>query len=358
MSDPHATSALDDNAVDQPSVLDGMGVLKLPIRSAFKKAFGDTLDIDSSLELMQKLRSGSPVSDIEVVQAGVMYAHYLKAIENSPGEAEMLLLYLNQVKPTAYTPTLLPYDAAKRRIQIEHSELRKRPKFDTQVGINASVMVERAIQKRLDYPDSTHPTKAATFEKPDGTTETVIPAISPMKAGGTEAIYCEYNITIPGAETDPIKQALGTSTFFSKITVTSTPSDDGASWTVSIDAWENWGYDEGDFEWEESSAEPAEKKTQNTSVALESVIPKSLPYRQKVIKMIETNYPGLVEMLNDMNIKDKYMKQIENKVVTLPDGSVFNPTPYEIEITAWQLTTTEIGNVMFKKTYQLTPTAE
>ncbi len=355
MADPTETPVLDNNIQDQgTSESDRLpGWARDMIDSRFKKLFGRNYDLDKAIDLLEKISSGGEIADEDIIDIGLMYAHYLQHHQKSTMSAELLLIYMNQISPTTLTPTTFQFDEVTRRVVVSESSVRALPKFDIMVASNAISILERAIQKRLDNPDDMHPGSAATFDKPDGSTENVTPSISPMKAGGTETIYCEYNIQLPDDSTRPIKQALGTITVFSKMTVTSTPSDDGTLWTVSLDTWENWGYDEGDFEWDELSMKESKKKNQEVAISFEDLLPHWLPGKKRLEKAVKDAFPELQWMLDRFMIDDKYMSQVLNKVINLPDGSVFNPQKMEIYIEEWTTNTSQSAK-NFETTYSLT----
>lgn len=354
MTDPMKTPVLENNVLDR----DDSAANRLPgwardmIQSRFKKLFGRNYDLDKALALLETISSGNDVEDEDVIEIGLMYAHYLEHHQKSVMAAELLRIYLNQTGPTTFTPTSFDFDEVKRRVVIPASSVRALPDFDGMVAANASTILERAIQRRLEHPDDMHPGSAATFEKPDGTTESVPPAISPMHAGGTETIYFDYNIKLPDDATRPIKQALGTITVISKITVTSTPSDDGTSWTIAFNTWENWGYDEGDFEWDELSKNPDDQKDQDVAISFEDLIPNWIPGKKKLEKEVRQAFPDLEWMLSGFQVKDKYMEQVVDKVIALPDGSAFNPRTYDIYIESWTTDPSAYSSIL-KTTYNV-----
>ena len=352
MTDPLQTPVLEDNALGRSdSTADQLpGWARSMIQSQFKRLFGRDYDLDKALSLLEKISTGGDVADEDVVEIGLMYAHFLEHHQKSVMAAELLRLYLNQTNPT-FTPTSFNFDDVNRRVVIPESSVRALPQFDALVVAKASTILEGAIQRRLDNPDDMHPGSAATFEKPDGTTESVTPAISPMHAGGTETIYFNFNIKLPHDATHPIKQALGTITVISKITVTSTPADDGASWTMTYDAWENWGYDEGDFEWDELSKNPDDQLNQDVAISFEDLIPKWIPGKKRLEKVVRETFPDLEYMLSSFQVKDKYMEQVVDKVITLPDGTAFNPRTYDIYIEGWTTDPSSYSSIL-KTTYE------
>lgn len=337
MADPTETPVLENNALDQNDSATNQlpGWARDMITRRFKKLFGREYDLDKALSLLESINSGNEVADEDVIEIGLMYAHYLEHHQNSIMAAELLRVYMNQTSPTPPTATSFSFDEVGRRVVIPEASVRALPGFNAMVASNASVILERAIQKRLDHPDAMHPDSSDTFEKPDGTTESVSPGISPMYAGGTETIYFDFNIQLPSDPTRPIKQALGTITVNSKITVTSTPPGEGTSWTMSVDAWENWGYDEGNFEWDELSKNPDKTKDQHVAISLEDLIPSWIPGKKRLEKAVKAAIPNLEWMLSMFVLKDKYMDQVVNKVITLPNGSIFNPKEFFIYIESW-----------------------
>lgn len=334
MSDPTALPALETKATSGPD-------WKLPpflrkvIENQFQKTFGRYYALEKLEDLFTRVSSGGIITDKEAVEIGLMYAHYLEHSAKQPVEAEMLYLYLNQQRPTAFVPTRFPFDSDTRRIKIDSASLVGNSEFNYHVCISATTTLKRAVKERLINPAGPHPATAATFRKPDGTIEQVIPAASPLKSGGTETIYMEFNVTLPGDETIPIKQALGTITVFSKMTVSSTYDAAKETWTVTTTEWENWGYDEGDFEWDESSKDPNDKKTQDLTISLDAILADNFPFREKVLKQINKHHQDLESGLKNLKVQDKYMNQIANKIITLDDNTVFAPKPYEIYIDSW-----------------------
>lgn len=351
MADPTDTPVLETDALNASAVTTSASSTssQLPnwarsmIDGQFKKLFGRPYSIDKAIELLTAISTLSEVSDEDVVEIGVMYAYYLQHHQKSLMAAELLLLYLNQTDPVAFTPTSFQFDSGTRRAVIPQSTVRSLPSFDSLVCANATVILERAIQKRLDNPTDLHPGSAASFNKPDGSVENITPAISPMEAGGTETIYFDFNILLPANEKLPIKQALGTITVVAKVSVTSTPAatnspqDPNNSWQISIDSWEHWGYDEGDFEWNVLSTDQDDKKTQPVGISIEDLLPSWLPGKKKLLAEVNKVFPDLKGLLDGFQVKDKYMHQIENKIINLPDGSKFHPKTYEIYIESWSL---------------------
>ncbi len=360
MANPTDTTVLDTPVLDNPALDTAVGPSigppggsgpdsELPgwansiINSQFKKLFGRPYSVDKAIELLTAISTLAEVSDEDVVEIGVMYAYYLQHRQKSQMAAELLLLYLNQTDPAGFFPTSFTFDAGTRRAVIAQSTIRSLSTFDSLVCANAGAVLERAIQKRLDNPTAMHPATSASFTKPDGSIETVNPAISPMEAGGTETIYFDFNITLPGDEKIPIKQALGTITVVAKVTVTSTPAasnspqDPNNSWNVVVDSWEHWGYDEGDFEWNALSANADDKKTQPVGISIDDLVPGWFPGRKKLLEEVNRVFPELAFLLEGFQVKDKYMHQVENKIIVLPDGTRFHPKTYEIYIEPWNI---------------------
>lgn len=334
MSDPTALPALETEATSGPDWKIPQ-FLRKNVENHFQKTFGRYYALERLEDLFTRVSTGGIVTDKEAVEIGLMYAYYLEHTAKQPVEAELLYLYLNQQKPTAFLPTSFPFESNTRRIRLDSANLTGDSKFDYHVCISATTILERAVEKRLINPAGPHPATAATLPKPDGTIEQVDPAASPLKSGGTETIYMEFNVTLPGDERIPIKQALGTITVFSKMTVTSIYDAAKETWTVATTEWENWGYDEGDFEWDELSKDPDDRKTQDLSISLDTILAEKFPFRDKVINWINKQYPDLDRLLKNFKVQDKYMSQIANKIITLDDNSVFAPKPYEIYIDSW-----------------------
>ncbi|MCZ4279743.1 hypothetical protein O4H49_03060 [Kiloniella laminariae] len=341
MADPTATPVLDTPVL-------GPASSSLPkwardiINSQFKRLFGRSYSIDKAIELLTAISTLAEVDDKDIVEIGVMYAYYLEHHQKSQMAAELLRLYLNQTQPALAAPGSFTFDALARRAIISETTIRNLPNFDGLVCANATVILEGAIQKRLDNPTALHPAKGASLTRPDGGIETITPAISPLHSGGSETIFFDFNILLPSDEKLPIKQALGTITVVAKVTVTSTPSppdpaDPLNRWQVTVDSWEHWGYDEGDFEWNELSKDPDDKKTQTVGISFDELLPGWVPGKKRLMKEINKTFPELQGLLENFQIKDKYMHQIENKIITLPDGTAFHPQTYEIYIEAWSL---------------------
>ncbi|WP_419904978.1 hypothetical protein [Kiloniella sp.] len=350
MADPTDTQVLEKGALDTPVVASTSstssqlpGWARSMIDGQFKKLFGRPYSIDKAIELLTAISTLSEVSDEDVVEIGVMYAYYLQHHQKSQMAAELLLLYLNQTAPVVFTPISFQFDTSTRRAVIPQSTVRSLPNFDGLVCANATVILERAIQKRLDNAADLHPGSAASFTRPDGSVENITPAISPMEAGGTETIYFDFNILLPVDEKNPIKQALGTITVVAKVIVTSTPADTNSpqdsnnSWLISIDSWESWGYDEGDFEWNVLSVDADDQKNQPVGISIEDLLPSWLPGKKRLLAEVNKVFPDLEGLLEGFQVKDKYMHQIENKIINLPDGFKYHPKTYEIFIEAWDL---------------------
>ena len=350
MADPTDTPVLDKGALETSAVSSSDALSsQLPdwavsmINGQFKKLFGRAYSIDKAIEILTAISTLAEVTDQDVVEIGAMYAYYLQHHQKSQMAAELLLLYLNLTDPVAFTPTSFQFDTGTRRAVIPQSTVRSLPGFDGLVCANAAVILERAIQKRLDNPTDLHPGSAASFTKPDGSVENVSPAISPMEAGGSEIIYFDFNVLLPANEKLPIKQALGTITVVAKATVTSVPAasnspqDPNNSWQITLDSWEHWGYDEGDFEWNVLSTKPGGKVTQTVGISLDDLVPGWMPGKKRLLAEVDKVFPELKGLLENFQVKDKYMHQIENKIINLPDGSRYHPKTYEIYIEAWEI---------------------
>jgi hypothetical protein len=202
---------------------------------AINAAFGRKISLWELIDLLNRLKIDK-LSHSELVQVIQMGSFFARNILNWTLAPDNLDYWLNA--GSLADPT-----------QIMKHELfmTLEPIVDTLCGEHYDAIVA-GINSRLSAPAGTKfPAEAVTFKGPLGTPVEVIPAESPLRAGGEETIYKESG-TRTSAIPDDMYNAVGGVFLVPRVKVKSEVVDTG-DWQVTIINWEAWFWDT--YDWNE-----------------------------------------------------------------------------------------------------------
>jgi hypothetical protein len=276
-----------------------------PITAKIKEVFGREMSLNALVQMFSHLKLGE-IPDAELVtliEMGIYFARTQLTWTLAAANLEYWLA--------------AGADPAPSR-QIDHRIVMELPDIGKVMCRDHYGAIVSGVESRLkSSPDTKFPSKQTSITGPSGEPIVLSPTPSPLRTGGQETLYMEASTPTSVAPTDDIFNALGGVWLDSRVTVQSEVLGTGG-WRVSVVGWESWFWDT--YDW-------------NEGVGV--TIPLKLFERLHIedpIRSIITNtlssYGIDPSVLNELSIKDKQMKQLEGKKVTMPDGRLVQPKAF------------------------------
>lgn len=274
------------------------------IAAKIKEVFGREMSLNTLVEMFSHLRLGK-IPDAELVtliEMGIYFARTQLDWTHAAANLEYWLAAGADAKPSR---------------QMEHRLIMELPNIVTILCRDHYSAIVSGVEARLKAPaDSKFPSTQTSITGPSGEAIVLSPTPSPLRTGGRETLYKEASA--PTSLTpDDMFNAVGAVWLDSRVTVESEVLDTGG-WRVSIVSWESWFWDT--YDWNEG-----------VGVTIPLDLFDRLHIEEPIRSIITgalSNYGIDPSVLDELSIKDKQMKQLEGKKITMPDGRLVQPKAF------------------------------